>query len=165
MSSLRTTIVRGAAAMIAAVFALGAPWASASENDATAVLAADAQFYAALNEMFKGEVAPIESIWSHSSDVDYMGPDGRVVRGWTAVRDAWRGQAALRLGGRVESSEVQSFIGRDIAVIDDYEKGENAGANGKVQQVNIRATNIYRKEDGQWKMVGHHVDLLPYLVK
>ena len=29
----------------------------------------------------------------------------------------------------------------------------------------IRATNIFRKEDGQWKMIGHHVDLLPQMAK
>jgi ketosteroid isomerase-like protein len=31
------------------------------------------------------------------------------------------------------------------------------------EKVSIRATNIYRKENGQWKMIGHHTDLLPYL--
>jgi len=28
--------------------------------------------------------------------------------------------------------------------------------------VSIRATNVFRKEGGQWKMIGHHTDLLPF---
>ena len=40
------------------------------------------------------------------------------------------------------------------------ERGE-----GEIQKVSIRATNIFRKEDGQWKMIGHHVDLLPQMAK
>jgi hypothetical protein len=29
--------------------------------------------------------------------------------------------------------------------------------------VSIRATNLFRKEDGSWKMIGHQTDLLPFL--
>jgi hypothetical protein len=29
--------------------------------------------------------------------------------------------------------------------------------------VSIRATNLFRKESGAWKMIGHHTDLLPFL--
>jgi ketosteroid isomerase-like protein len=32
-------------------------------------------------------------------------------------------------------------------------------------QVSIRATNLFRKENGAWKMIGHHTDLLPFLEK
>jgi len=31
--------------------------------------------------------------------------------------------------------------------------------------VAIRATNVFRREAGAWKMVGHQTDLLPHLVK
>jgi ketosteroid isomerase-like protein len=42
------------------------------------------------------------------------------------------------------------------------EVGDNV-VDGKPQQVSIRATNTFRKENGQWKMIGHHTDLLPFL--
>ena len=38
-------------------------------------------------------------------------------------------------------------------------------AEGRPLQVSIRATNIFRKEKGEWKMIGHHTDLLPFLDK
>ena len=31
------------------------------------------------------------------------------------------------------------------------------------REVSIRATNLFRKEHGTWKMIGHHTDLLPFL--
>ena len=94
-----------------------------------------------------------------------MGPTGDFDRGWRAVLKNWEGQAALKLGGRVEPAEVNMIVGQDIAVLSAYEQGENTNAKGKVERVRLRATNIYRKEGGQWKMVGHQTDPLPYLIK
>jgi ketosteroid isomerase-like protein len=43
--------------------------------------------------------------------------------------------------------------------------GSNLDAEGRPLQVSIRATNVFRKENGDWKMIGHHTDLLPFLNK
>jgi len=129
------------------------------------VLAANDQFYAALNTLFTGELAPMNAIWSHANDVTYMGPVGGFQVGWDAVRKDWEAQAAMKLGGKVVASEVRVTAGRDLAVISDLLNGENLNVKGEIQKVSIRATNIFRKEDGQWKMIGHHVDLLPQMAK
>jgi ketosteroid isomerase-like protein len=92
-----------------------------------------------------------------------MGPTGDYDRGWAGVRRNWLAQAARKLGGRVEPAEIHLLLGRDIAVLSDYEVGQNTNANGKIARVKLRATNIFRKEAGTWKMVGHHTDTLPYL--
>jgi ketosteroid isomerase-like protein len=137
--------------------------AQTAGSDRDAVLAANAGFYAALNQMFRGDAAPIEAVWSHAEDVVYMGPTGGYEHGWSAVVKDWEAQAALKLGGKVEPSEMQMIVGKDIAVVSDYEVGENTNADGKTQRVKLRATNIYRKEGGQWKMILHQTDKLPYL--
>ena len=49
---------------------------------------------------------------------------------------------------------------RDLDVVSDIENGENLKVQGEFQKVSIRATNIFRKEEGQGKMIGHDVDLL-----
>ncbi len=77
----------------------------------------------------------------------------------------WKKQAAMKLGGRVEPQEMRVFVGREIAVVQNYEKGVNANTGGESGKVSIRATNIFRKEGGKWKMVSHHTDLLPFLKK
>ena len=75
----------------------------------------------------------------------------------------WDAQAALKLGGRVEPDDMRVIVGQDLAVVSNWEKGQNAGADGKVDVVSIRATNVFRRESGVWKMIGHHTDLLPSL--
>jgi ketosteroid isomerase-like protein len=137
--------------------------AVSSGNDNAAVLEANAAFYVALNKIFLGDVGPMKTVWSDKDDVTYMGPTGGFDRGWQAVLTDWAGQAGLKLGGRVEPVEVNLIVGQDLAVLNAYEQGENTNAKGKVERVRLRATNIFRKEGGQWKMVGHHTDPLPYL--
>jgi len=145
-----------------AVLLTGTP---ASASDREAVLAANAGFYAALNKMFTGDIVPMTAVWSHADDVTYMGPTGGLERGWSTVLKDWESQAAMKLGGRVEPAEMQVIVGQDVAAVTDYEVGENTNANGKVERVKLRATNIFRKEGGQWKMVVHQTDKLPYLAK
>ncbi len=162
MARLRRSL---AATGVAVAFIIGSIWAQAPNDDKAAVLAANARFYAAINAMFKGEVGPIEAAWSHADDVTYMGPTGGFETGWSAVLKDWQGQAARKLGGQVTPVDIHVVVGRDIAVVTDYEQGENTNAEGKVQQVKLRATNIFRKENGQWKVIGHHTDMLSYLAK
>ena len=45
------------------------------------------------------------------------------------------------------------------------QKGENIDAEGKPRRISIRATNLFRKEDGKWKMIAHHVDNLAFLAR
>lgn len=139
--------------------------AHALESDNAAVAAAAQQFYSALNAMFTGDAEPMKDIWSHADDVTYMGPAGGFQKGWEEIQKVWEDHAAMKLGGKVTPDRMQMTIGQDIALTHNYEIGENFDKDGNLQQVSIRATNIFRKEDGQWKMIGHHTDLLPYLEK
>jgi ketosteroid isomerase-like protein len=137
----------------------------AAEDDKQVVMEAVSQFYVALNAMFTGDLDLMKDVWSHKDDVTYMGPGGGLQVGWEQVLAEWEAQAAKKLGGTVKPEDMRITVGHDIAVTSNYEKGENIDAEGKPQVVSIRATNIFRKEDGKWKMIGHHTDLLPFLQK
>ena len=137
----------------------------AAEKDEQGVRQAVAQFYTALNTMFTGELGPMKEVWAHANDVTYMGPGGGFQVGWDQVLAEWEAQAAKKLGGKVEPADIRITAGQDLAIVSDIEKGENTNAAGKVEKVSIRATNLFRKERGKWKMIGHHTDLLPYLAK
>jgi ketosteroid isomerase-like protein len=136
-----------------------------ASDDEAAVGAASAQFYTALNALFTGDVAPMEEVWSHADDVTYMGPGGGFQVGWNQVQVIWKEQAAKKLGGAINPVGTRTTIGQTIAIVSTYEEGENTNtnANGKSAKVSLRATNLFRKEDGKWKMIGHHTDLLPFL--
>ena len=136
--------------------------ARAAEQDEIAVQQATHRFYAALNAMFKGDVEPMEAAWSHADDVTYMGPDGKFIVGWDQVLPNWKSQAAMMLGGAVRPKQIHTTIGQDLATVQCLEVGENF-VDGKPVKVSLRATNIFRKENGHWKMIGHQTDKLPFL--
>jgi ketosteroid isomerase-like protein len=135
------------------------------KKDKESVQAAVAQFYTALNAMFNGDLAPMDAVWSHADDVTYMGPTGGYRVGWQQVRADWQQQAEQKLGGMVKPEEVRITMSENLAVVHNYEKGENTNTQGNPAKVSIRATNVFRKEGGKWKMIGHHTDLLPFLLK
>jgi len=162
---MRTRIIVLKTLSILTVILLTAGTAISTEGDEKAVREAADQFYKALNTMFTGDLKPMKEVWSHAEDVTYMGPGGGFQVGWSQVLANWEAQAALKLGGKVEAVDMRITVGRDLAFTHNYEKGENKDQNGKVLPVLIRATNIFRKEKGEWKMIGHHTDLLPFLNK
>ncbi|MGB7931708.1 MAG: nuclear transport factor 2 family protein [Gammaproteobacteria bacterium] len=137
--------------------------AYSSDDDNKAVREAAEQFYFALNAMFRGNLAPMQKVWSHADDVTYMGPGGGFRVGWAQVLADWEAQAAMKLGGEVKPKDMRFTVGRDLAVVSNYEVGQNATLERSSRIVEIRATNLFRKEDGKWKMIGHHTDLLPFL--
>ena len=134
-----------------------------SKDDEQAVREAADQFYSALNALFKGEVDPMKEVWSHKDDVTYMGPAGGFQIGWDQVLVYWDAQAAMKLGGEVKPGDMHIIIGREIAIIQNYEEGANIDADGNPQIVSIRASNLFRKENGKWKMISHQTDLLSHL--
>jgi uncharacterized protein (TIGR02246 family) len=128
-----------------------------------AVRQAAAAFHEALNAMLAGDPAPMAAVWSHADDVIYMGPDGAVRIGWDQVRASWQTQAAMRLGGELRPAETRVVLGEDLAITHGYIRGHNLDAHGTRREVSIRETNLFRKEDGAWKMVANHSDPLPFL--
>jgi ketosteroid isomerase-like protein len=113
--------------------------------------------------LFTGEMKSMTTVWSHAEDVTYMGPGGGFQVGWEAVRKNWEAQAAMKLGGKVTPTQMKVTAGKDLAVVSDIEEGEVT--IGQVHKVYLRATNVFRKEGGKWKMIGHHTDLLPQMAK
>ncbi len=156
-------LVLSTARILAVTAACFATCSRSSADETKAVERATAQFYAGLNTMFTGDAGPIQEIWSHADDVTYMGPGGGITLGWNDVRQAWESQAALKLGGQVKPYEMRVTVGNDLAFTQCIERGSNLDADGRTVQVSIRATNLFRKENGEWKMIGHHTDLLPFL--
>jgi len=157
-------LVLSTAMLLVAVACIANPTISPAD-ETKAVEQATAQFYTSLNTMFTGDAGPMQEIWSHADDVTYMGPAGEFQVGWNEVRDVWEAQAALKLGGKVEPYELRATVGNELAFTQCFEKGSNLDAQGRTVQVSIRATNLFRKEGGKWKMIGHHTDLLPFLEK
>lgn len=116
-------------------------------------------FYEALNAMLAGDAAPMLGHWSHADDVTYMSPFGELLVGWQAVRASWEGQAAAHLGGHVDAEELRHFESPALGFVVGFERGK-VEVDGVPTPVDIRASSMYRLEDGRWAMIGHHTDPL-----
>lgn len=136
----------------------------AADPDTQGVQAAIAAYHEALNTLFTGDAAPMKALWSHADDVTYMGPAGGMLHGWPEIEQYWDRQAARKLAGNVDPDKVHVVAGQTLAVVCYHETGEHVFA-GKTQPVSIRATTTFRKEDGQWKVIGHHTDTLAEYLK
>lgn len=162
---MRISIVMATAAL-AIVFAatVSARHAIIASSDESTVEEAAAGFYTALNAMFTGDVDPMKDVWSHAEDVTFMGPDGSVKVGWNEVLANLDVQTQMKLGGEIRHEPIMATVGEDLAVMQCREVGENV-IDGKPIAVSLRATNVFRKENGVWKMISHQTDKLPFLQK
>jgi len=125
--------------------------------------AANDQFYAALNAMFTGELGPMNAIWSHNDDISNQGPFGARMDGWAAVGAQFKKEAAMKLGGRIECKNLIVRVGKDLGYAVCVEEGQGMTVAGKPVKVSHRASNIFRRENGQWRLVHHHTDLASQL--
>jgi len=120
-------------------------------------------FYDALNDVFRGDSGPMLDVWSHAEDITFMGPEGGMLLGWEDIREEWVKVAKMKLGGDIRPAKLHYFMGEDLAVVQNFEIGENVDKEGKTVQVKIRVTSIFRMTDGAWKMISHQTDQLSFL--
>ena len=130
-------------------------------DDEAAVQAANRAWYVALNAMLNGNPAPFSDVYSHAKDVSYMSAEGGLRVGWDATWSDWQAQAGLARGGHVEEIENHTIVKGDMAVVQTVEKGVVNNLEGAAVEQVARETSVFRREDGKWKMVAHHADLLP----
>jgi ketosteroid isomerase-like protein len=127
----------------------------AAEDD---VRAASDRFYSALEAMANGDARSMAAIWSHEDDVTTMHPIGGREEGWDAVRGSWEGVASASTDGTLtRSDQVIRVIGN--AAYELCTESVSWTFAGEPMSLEGRATNVYRKEQGEWKIVHHHADL------
>jgi ketosteroid isomerase-like protein len=83
--------------------------------------------------------------------------------GWNEVGAEFKKEAAMKLGGHIACKDLIIHTGTDMGCTLCTEAGENMSADGNPVMVNHRATNVFRLENGQWKLVHHHTDISPQL--
>ncbi|MGA7672487.1 MAG: nuclear transport factor 2 family protein [Nitrolancea sp.] len=120
------------------------------------------QFYATLNRALNGGITDdMFDVFSQAGDVTTMHPLGGRQTGWTEVRPSWEMAANSASGGSVVVNDLQiTMLGSDAAYTIGTETA-SASVGGTPLSFSGRCTNVYRRENGTWKLVHHHVDLMP----
>ena len=114
----------------------------------------------ALCELVEGRPEPFKALWSHADDVAIMGAFGGYERGWqqVSVRLDWAA-TGIKATERI-AENVVTVVGDDLAYTVDLEHMTRY-AGDHPQPRTLRCTQVYRREDGEWKVVLRHADELP----
>lgn len=126
---------------------------------ADSLLAAHDAFYDALAALLAGDAGPMEAIWSNGDDVSNLGPFVERTVGAEAVRDQFRSEAALGLGGQIVVTDLLAVDLGDAGYTTCVEHGsDHTGPDGKPMELRHRVTNIFRRDPEGWRIVHHHTD-------
>lgn len=133
-----------------------APGASAAAEDE--IRSATMRFYVALNSALHSDLDPMSAVWSHRPDVSNLDAVGGRAAGWNEVHADFQNMARLYPGGRIAPRDIIVVTSRDMGYAVCTETGQLRSPEGPMVSFNQRATNIFRLEEGKWKMIHHHAD-------
>jgi ketosteroid isomerase-like protein len=116
--------------------------------------------------MIHGDVQPRLALWSRRDPLSLLGAWGPNKTGRAELERIF-GWVAQRLGGTnyrdfrfdVEVADVSAD--GQMAYTVGFERFNEILANGERKPWTVRVTHVYRREDGEWKIVHRHGDLAP----
>jgi ketosteroid isomerase-like protein len=122
------------------------------------VRAAIAQLHAAMAKVANGDVSAIKALYSHSDDATSFYGWGGYEKGWRAVSQRWDWAGAQFKGGTVRHQNVSTVITSELFYVTDIETFENqrVADTADITGWSNRVTHIFRKEDGEWRLLHRH---------
>jgi ketosteroid isomerase-like protein len=113
---------------------------------------------AGLGHQVSGDSAPFLEVWSHTDGVAILGAVGSHAEGWNDVRSHLLG-ASQRLDWRSLSVErLLTVLADDIALTVMLE--HMARDRQEPRTRTLRATQAYRREHGEWRLIHRHANLV-----
>ena len=118
------------------------------------------RYHLALGEFMKGNPAPAKELFSQRDDVTLGNPFGPFARGWMQVAETMEKAAShYRDGDATGFDSVAKCVTSNLAYLVEVEQlRSKVGGRSDVAPLALRATSIFRPEDGLWKIVHRHAD-------
>ena len=111
--------------------------------------------------IYRGDPEPFKAVWSHRNDVSLFGAFGPCKKGWHQVGKTTDWVASRYRDGAVTAEYEVVREGADLAYTVGYEIGDVALDGAPMTRQRLRVTQIYRREDGQWRLIHRHGDFAP----
>jgi len=106
-----------------------------------------------------GDASPFVEMWSTRDPVTVLGAAGPGHSGWEGVTRAQRSVfSRFSNGTPVDFELVAADLIGDVAYTVGYERSSFSVEGGPVGPLTLRVTHIYRRENGDWKLVHRHAD-------
>ena len=120
------------------------------------------KFEEALNRFVNGDATLWKELASHSSDATIMGAWGAYEKSWKDVGERYDwASARLANSGATLKVDSTSTVSTDLAYTVTIERSEvRLVDQAKPSPMALRVTQIFRKENGSWKLVHRHADPL-----
>ena len=116
---------------------------------------------AAAQAIFDGDLRTYAGLANHASDYMLMPPNGGDPRpgfdGSDAAVEWW---ARTFRGGPVDVEVFQAFTSGDLAVLVAVERQRGPVGDLPSQDWSLRITLVFRRDDGEWRLVHRHADPL-----
>jgi ketosteroid isomerase-like protein len=109
-----------------------------------------------------GNAGPLSALLADASDATFFGPGGGVVHGADAVVSRYASDAPMFEQGSTTRLEIlHAAASGDVGYWVGYQHAL-ARLKGKPEPVpmKLRVTEVFRREDGAWKLVHRHADML-----
>jgi ketosteroid isomerase-like protein len=106
-----------------------------------------------------GDPRPRMALWSTRDPVTLFGAIGMSESGWEQLSRtfSWVASRFSEVSGFRFAVELVEVSG-DMAYTLGFERFNGSVAGRPVEPITVRVTHIYRREDGEWKIVHRHAD-------
>jgi ketosteroid isomerase-like protein len=118
------------------------------------------QFHLASNEFSKGNPEPTKDLFSRREDVTLANPFGPPAHGWEHVaKTAQHAASQVRDGEFLGAEIIEKSVTPELAYVVEIERAKaKIGGSEDITPFALRATMIFRPEEGTWKIVHRHAD-------
>jgi len=119
------------------------------------------KFAEAERAMHDGDAEPRIALWSRHDPVTLLGAEVPIRSGWAELEPVFRWVASRFTGVidyRMELHACQAIGDMGYTVAFEH---VTSRVHGETRQYTLRATHVWRREDGEWKIVHRHGDSPP----
>ena len=116
------------------------------------VLAANRSFYEAFGSL---DIEKMEQVWETSGEVLCIHPSSDVIVGWTEIRQSWVNIFYNTTLMHFNITDAQVQVRGDCAWVSCHENISTV-VDARAGNFIVRATNIFARANGEWKLVHHH---------
>jgi ketosteroid isomerase-like protein len=107
-----------------------------------------------------GDVEPLQGIATEHDPASFLGPGGGAVQGVQRINEVnLAGAKSFRPGGSTRLEVLHHCASDGLAFWTGYQHA-TVFMQGKAEPVamKLRITEVFRREDGEWKLVHRHAD-------
>ena len=120
-----------------------------------------ARLAAAQRDFANGDAAGLRRLYSHREDVTVFGGFGGLEHGWAEVGPRLEWAASHFSNGVYSQQDLSATVGTDVACLVSLEHWSFTDPQEHTDTVlELRVTQLFRREDGEWRLVHRHADPL-----